>query len=229
MESIISASQTFFEEFQSEKLEIENLITELTSEEEILKVKQKLSVLEQKYNNSLIFLPKYDQNSYKKKLLELNVFLKEKLLLMKNKGLNTSFSTQKKFSFKTKPKEKKPAENSINQLLDNNDVEDIKEFVPPNSATTVSNLTRDIVVIGDTVREVEGKNNDDCYILNSTESIILIEKPTYTLHLKNLKSCLVVSKNFIKGSIFFEGCVNCSFILACHQVKYIYLFFLVIN
>lgn len=170
-------------------------------------ISQKILQLQKHVANSNIFLRGYDIKVFQRSLSELTTLAKE---------YEDKLLPKKKFGFKRKNKTKSDG------LLDNVDgqlktevehIKDISEIFANKNACNVENKTNaSISVIRDDMsgKDVTLNNLVDC-------NVKLFGTPS-TLHINSLNDCRVFCGP-VSTSIFIENCKNCTFVIACQQLR----------
>jgi len=207
--------QLFHKSFDKECLSIEkDLFTELDVDrasiiEHFDSLSMRVTKLQRYVSESVIFLPPYELKTANNTLVSLLQKIQEK----RNEKL-----PKKKFAFKSNKKSEKKAAVSHNHT-DKNNAEIIKDSKSEDDL--VIELAACKFVGGShEVLKKEGVeiNHKDVALADLNDCTVVLCGTPSAIHINKLKDCKIFCGP-VPGSIFIRECFNCTFVLACQQLR----------
>lgn len=196
----------YFEEtFTERKIFIENLIEQAKVMEktqlpdQFNQISKEILLLQKYVAASNIFLRTYDIKKCQEGLQELT---------NKAKELENELLPKKKFGFKSKPNVKP----KVNKTPDEIDCCSSKTFTTKEFFGLTNRKNETLIMVQEEIykKDVSAENLENCIVK-------LFGSPS-TLHLSGLKDCHVFTGP-VSTSIFAENCQNCTFVIACQQLR----------
>ncbi|KAL4238145.1 hypothetical protein ACF0H5_002857 [Mactra antiquata] len=205
--SAVSAAQentkSFYEQFSKEKNDLENELSLCDSldKNKLVDKFDEISVMYQKLQRfvteSTMFLPAYDLQQTQENLSKLQTSIQEK---------RNELIPKKKFAFKSKKKGtvSEKVEEKPKPVLEDEDVllADCK----------FSDRNGEQLVMDSTI------NKKDVALTCLDSCIVKLHGTPSAVHINKLSNCTILSGP-VSGSIFIRECKNCTFVVACQQLR----------
>ncbi|XP_074660584.1 tubulin-specific chaperone C-like [Tubulanus polymorphus] len=199
----------FTKGFKQEKLKVESLLEECESlsKPALTNHFDKLTVsvqnLQKFLTDSTVFLPSYEVQAAQKAINKLQAAITEK---------REALIPKKKFVFKGKLKKSAPVKVAETKTEDS--VDGFRDTT--NYALFECSF---IDMCGQQLSKSEEEiNNKDVALSNLSDCTIKLTGAPSAMHVNKLKDCVVLCGP-ISGSIFIDNCSNCSFVVACQQLR----------
>ncbi|GFO48208.1 tubulin-specific chaperone c-like [Plakobranchus ocellatus] len=214
-EKVQDSLHSFLEILKSERLSLEKSLAESSSLERSKLIDHfdalslRVQKLQRNVSESALFLPPYELKTAQ------NVIV---LLQSKIQETRDQLLPKKKFAF-TKKQNKKPA-------LEGKQSKDIDL----NSAKNVLSKSDDDLVVeftackfvdrtGETLQKNANEiNQKDIALVNLANCTVLLYGAPSAVHINKLNKCTIFCGP-VPGSIFIRDCVECTFVLACQQLR----------
>lgn len=205
--SVTSAQESakfFYEQFAKERNDLETKLKacEMTDREQLVEQFDALSVMHQKLQRflteSTMFLPSYDVRQCQDILTKLQTQIQDK---------RDELIPKKKFAFKTKKKgtaSDKPAEQIVTVSADD-------ENVVLAECKLVDRIGEKLLM-GDEI------NKKDVALARLDSCDVRLQGTPSAVHINKLRSCTILCGP-VSGSIFIRECTNCTFVVACQQLR----------
>ncbi|XP_018326366.1 tubulin-specific chaperone C isoform X1 [Agrilus planipennis] len=202
----------FDNEFNKKRAGIENDLNGLNNletkelPEQFDSISKKILQLQKFVASSNIFLRVYDIKRYQEILNELN---------SKCNRLEEQLLPKKKFSFKNRNKNtvKLPVPSDQKNVVDEVDSSSLSKCYIPVKNCGFENISNQNLKMD---RETVSKN--DVRLQNLSKCTIKIFGNPSTLHMSKMVECIVLSGP-VSTSIFANNCRNCTFVVACQQLR----------
>lgn len=204
----------FLDTFRSERLSLESSLAESTTvehsklAEHFDDLSQRVSKLHRYVSESAMFLPPYELKTAQNLLVSLQSKIQEK---------RDELLPKKKFTFRSsnKKSEKKLAVTE-NNTKTNESVEDSKseeDLVIELAACKFVGASNE--VFKKSANEI---NQKDIALAALNDCTVILYGAPLAIHINKLKNCKVFCGP-VPGSVFIRECTNCTFILACQQLR----------
>ncbi|XP_062590697.1 tubulin-specific chaperone C-like [Saccostrea cucullata] len=207
--STLEGTKYFIENFNKEKsdilLALEQVDTRPKNEmvTELDRISERIQGLQKFHADSTMFLPSYDVRQSQETLGNLHTLIQEK---------RDKLFPKKKFAFSSKKKTVKQDENKKEEEVKTNASKNEDQNVQL-ADCTIQKKSKECVEMSEAAMEKKDVSLFD----NSFCTIKLFGAPS-TVHMKNLTDCIVITGP-VSSSIFISDCKNCTFVIACQQLR----------
>ncbi|XP_005093429.1 tubulin-specific chaperone C [Aplysia californica] len=204
--------QIFLDTFNSERTKLENGLSDSVAVDRVHltehfdQLSHHVTKLQRYVSESAMFLPPYELKTAQNVLMSLQGKIQEK---------RDEMLPKKKFAFKSNRKTEKKAAVPCAVRSE----ETIKDSKSEDDLVIEHAACKFIGAFNETLRkEADEINKKDVALAGLTECTVLLCGAPSAIHINKLKNCKIFCGP-VPGSIFIRECSNCTFVLACQQLR----------
>ncbi|CAL1544286.1 unnamed protein product [Lymnaea stagnalis] len=205
--------RNFLDSFKSERRDLETSLAESKSVESSKLVEhfdilsQRVSKLQRYVSESAMFLPPYELKTAQNLLTSLQAKIQEK---------REELLPKKRFAFKSSNKK---ADKRTVVSVGNKSEETAKDSKSEDDLVIELAACKFVGTSNKTLQKNGNEiNQKDIALANLTDCVVLLYGAPSAIHMNKLKNCKIFSGP-VPGSIFIRDCTNCTFVLACQQLR----------